>query len=131
MTHEIDIDKLSALIQDQRDEQDLGLRKAADKIGGISASTLSRIEKGKLPDVDTFVRICRWLDKSPEAFINDPPESGNSEQDTDQLDPLDEIAVHLRANQALSEETTSALMRMIRLAYEADDNDRLRENSET
>lgn len=130
MTHEIDIDKLSALIQDRRDEQDLGLRKAADEIGGISASTLSRIEKGKLPDVDTFVRICRWLDKSPEAFINDPP-GGEADHDPDHLDPLDEIAVHLRANQALSEETTSALMRMIRLAYEADENDRLRENSET
>jgi transcriptional regulator with XRE-family HTH domain len=131
MSHEIDTDKLSALLQEARDERGLGLRKAAKKIGGLSASTLSRIEKGKVPDVDTFVRICRWLDKSPEAFIIDPPGDDTSESGSKELDTVEEIAVHLRADQALSEETTNALMQMIRMAHRADQEDKLREKSET
>lgn len=35
------------------------LRFAAKQIG-VSASTLSRIECGEKPDIDTFFRICKW-----------------------------------------------------------------------
>ena len=28
---------------------------------GVSAATLSRIERGEKPDIDTFMRILRWL----------------------------------------------------------------------
>ena len=28
---------------------------------GVSAATLSRIERGDKPDIDTFMRICKWL----------------------------------------------------------------------
>jgi len=38
-------------------------RQAAMQIG-ISASTLSRIEKGKLPDADTFLKICDWINRN-------------------------------------------------------------------
>lgn len=29
---------------------------------GVSAATLSRIEQGKPPDVESFVRICAWAE---------------------------------------------------------------------
>lgn len=35
-------------------------RKMAKEIG-ISESTLSKIKKGKMPDVDGFVKIMKWL----------------------------------------------------------------------
>lgn len=35
------------------------LRDAA-KILGISAATLSRVERAEKPDIDTFVKICQW-----------------------------------------------------------------------
>lgn len=28
---------------------------------GVSCSTLCRIERGNLPDIETFVRLMRWL----------------------------------------------------------------------
>lgn len=37
----------------------LSLRDMAHYVG-VSAATLSRIEQGKSPDVESFVRICAW-----------------------------------------------------------------------
>ena len=36
------------------------LRETGAQIG-VSAATLSRIERGEKPDIDTFMRICKWL----------------------------------------------------------------------
>ena len=48
----------------------VSLRKVISDIG-ISVSTLSRIENEKVPDVLSFAKICKWLDKPMEKyFIN-------------------------------------------------------------
>ena len=64
--HEIDLPKLSALLAKKRDGRPFRL--IAEEIGSVSAPTLSRIEKGRLPDLDTFMRLCRWLKVSPEEL---------------------------------------------------------------
>lgn len=46
----------------------IGLREAAREIG-ISAATLSRIENGKTPDVETMGMICFWLEIPMDNFI--------------------------------------------------------------
>ena len=46
----------------------MNLRTAADQIG-ISASTLSRLENGKVPELLTYVSVCRWLKKSIREYI--------------------------------------------------------------
>jgi len=46
----------------------IGLRVFAKQIG-ISHSTLSRIENGNLPDVETFFRLCKWMKRSSEDFF--------------------------------------------------------------
>lgn len=127
MSHEIDTDRLASLVQERRSQSGQGLRATAKEIG-VSSSTLGRVERGKLPDVDTFVRICRWLKVSPDSFVR---ETSEEEQGETPLGTLDEIAVHLRADRALTKETTEALMRMIRLAYEADSRNELESLSET
>jgi len=38
-----------------------GMREVAAEIG-VSLATLSRVEAGKLPDIDTFKKICKWLE---------------------------------------------------------------------
>ena len=68
--------KLSAMIRKQRGER--GLREVAQEIGEINASTLSRIEHGNLPDLATFLRICRWLGVSPDEFTSTPDGSSAS-----------------------------------------------------
>lgn len=42
----------------------MGLRGAAKKIG-VSPATLSRIERGNLPDLINFRKLCIWLRVNP------------------------------------------------------------------
>ncbi len=50
----------------------LGLRAAA-RDAGISPSTLSRVENGHIPDLETFERLCRWLGEDPNRFLSTGP----------------------------------------------------------
>lgn len=41
----------------------------ASQIIGISKATLSRLEKGNVPDLKTFVTIIKWLKTEPSKYI--------------------------------------------------------------
>jgi transcriptional regulator with XRE-family HTH domain len=129
MADEFDIVKLSAMIRKKRGER--GLREVAQEIGEINASTLSRIEHGNLPDLATFLRICRWLSVSPDEFT--PAPNGRStatrRDAPPTLDAADMITAHLRADRTLDPKTVEALSTMIRLAFE-DANRRAHEQHE-
>ena len=47
------------------------LRVAAERIG-TSAPTLSRIENGGIPDLQTFGKVCRWLGADPATLLEIP-----------------------------------------------------------
>ena len=49
----------------------LGVRAAARE-AGVSPATLSRIENGHIPDLETFERLCRWLGEDPGQFLDMP-----------------------------------------------------------
>jgi transcriptional regulator with XRE-family HTH domain len=106
----LNTEKLSSMLKMKRGNK--GLRAVAQEIGAISASTLSRIEQGNLPDVDTFFRICKWLELSPEEFTQDESVI-KGRASTKEI-----ILSHLRADRTLSPKTISALSEMINLAYE-------------
>lgn len=113
MPSNVDIQKFSAMVKDKRGK--MGLRETAKKIGNVSPSTLSRIEKGKIPDLETFVKVCRWIDVSPDEFV--PGFSGQSidkqfkDKSTSEL-----VAFHLRSDQALSHDLVEALITMVKAA---------------
>lgn len=121
MSGEIDIAELGRMIQAKRGK--LGLRAAAEQIKDISASTLSRVEQGKIPDLDTFIRICKWLGVSADHFTL------NLDRDIkfEQQKPEEVIVAHLRADRTLDPETASMLVKMIQIAYDAVDHGRLGE----
>lgn len=121
MNSEINIRDLAAAIRVRRGKR--GLRAIADEIGDVSASTLSRIEQGKLPDLDTFMRICRWLGEPPERFTIGVDSS--AETTTPQI-----IAAHLRADRTLDPKTAEALITMIQLAYKAIESGEITEGEE-
>ena len=110
-SHEIDIPKLAALLAKKR--QSRPYRVIADEIGNVSSPTLSRIEKGSLPDLDTFMRLCRWLEVSPEDFQQT---SGSGGERT--LTNQERICAFLRADRNLPVDTAKALTKMIELAYQ-------------
>jgi transcriptional regulator with XRE-family HTH domain len=113
MTQTFDSHRLAAMVIAKRGGR--GLRGTATEIGSVSASTLSRVEQGKVPDLDTFLRLCRWLGVSPDEFTEDPPTT--AAEDSGQR--VDIIAAHLRADRTLDRATARALERMVRLAYHA------------
>jgi transcriptional regulator with XRE-family HTH domain len=52
-------------------QNDMSMDEAAKEMG-VSKSTISRIEKSKLPDIETFGKVCKWLgEKTDKYFSND------------------------------------------------------------
>ncbi len=98
----LNISLLSDMVKTRRGAK--GLRDTAKEIGEISASTLSRIEQGKVPDVDTFMKLCDWLQVSADTFFN------NTSQKAVQVN------AHLRAEKELPPNTVNALIKLINLA---------------
>lgn len=97
------LDTLGSLIIEKRAE--LGVRAAAKEIG-ISASTLSRVENGYLPDLNNFRLICRWLDIDPNQILGF--------ESTDNLNEEPTVAsVHFKKKKTISPDTGKALAEMI------------------
>ncbi|MBE2287483.1 MAG: helix-turn-helix transcriptional regulator [Prosthecobacter sp.] len=111
MSQATDLKRLAVLISKKRNGRPL--REVAAEIGGVSAPTLSRIENGNVPDLETFMKLCRWLNVSPEDFQTDHAKKTSS---TDITSP-ERICAYLRADRTLSPETAKALTTMIELAY--------------
>jgi transcriptional regulator with XRE-family HTH domain len=108
MQTNLNTELLAGMLKDKR--ADKGLRTVAKEIGNISAATLSRVEQGKIPDVDTFIQICKWLNVSSDTFI-----IGDSKEK--HLSGKSQIVAHLRADKELSKDTVNMLIKMIDLAY--------------
>lgn len=100
------IEELGRLIVARRGGQ--GIRAAAQEVG-ISPATLSRIENGNMPDLETFAKICRWLDRDPREFLGfDVGEERTAR-----------AVVHFRKKKAVSQETATALGELILAAQAA------------
>jgi transcriptional regulator with XRE-family HTH domain len=84
-----------------------GLRLAAKEVG-ISPSTLSRVENGKIPDLETFGRICAWLGDDPAVYL------GLQKKTTPTM-----AQVHLKKGTTIERESAYALGEMLLLAQKA------------
>jgi len=85
-----------------------GVREVA-KIIGVSPATLSRVERGYLPDLETFSRICKWLQVDPGEVLGVNPSPRSTPQ----------VAVHFRKQATLSPRTAQALAQMVLAAHRA------------
>ncbi len=109
--------RISALIKAKRREKKLGLRAAADE-SGVSASTLSRLERGaatSLPDSDTLTKLSEWLSTSIGSLLSSKQEVEGQEPE---LTTPEVVEVHLRADRDLSLETAQALAQMFKTLYQ-------------
>lgn len=109
----VDVPKLAALLRARRASR--GLREVADEIKGVSASTLSRLEQGNMPDLETFARLCAWLRVSANDFVlSERTTSNRMKTPTPEF-----LEAHLRAERVLPPKAIDALAEMIRMAYQA------------
>ena len=93
-------ERLSRMVAEKRGK--VGIRATARQIG-LSPATLSRVENGRLPDLDNFTRICRWLEVDPAHLLGFDPAARS----------LPVAAVHFRSQDALSGDTATALQELI------------------
>jgi transcriptional regulator with XRE-family HTH domain len=80
------------------------LRSIACEIQGVSISTLSRLENGKIPDTETFLHLCEWLGVPPDDFMKLSPISQEPEKST-----LEQILLLLHKDRTLDAELVDAL----------------------
>lgn len=93
-----------------RKRKDLTLREAADEIG-VSAATISRIERGAgQPDTPTLRRLLRWLELDPSYVLGQPDSAPGSTPER--------VSVLLRADKKLDARTAQALAKIFESAYE-------------
>ena len=109
MSSTLNVDLLASAIKTKRGMK--GLRETATEIGGVSSATLSRIEQGNLPDVETFIKVCKWLGVSTDTFI-----AGKKIPSSD-LSEKDKIVYQLRSSQELDSETINAMIAMVNVAF--------------
>lgn len=109
MESTLNTELLAGMVKGKRGTR--GLRAVADEIGEVSFATLSRIEQGKIPDVETFIKICKWLDVPTDKFI-----VGTSTK-TKAISTQQQVVAHLRAERELSKDTINMLIKMIDMAY--------------
>ncbi len=103
---EADIARLAAILRARRREKHLSLRDLADQTG-VSLNTLSRVERGHVPDLKNFHLILEWLELPAERFLDQPGVTSTPEV----------IARHLRADRRLSNDAAVTIATLVEEMY--------------
>ena len=107
------LDSLGAMVKAKRGER--RLREVAAEIG-IGTATLMRVENGRIPDVGTFGKLCKWLNVDPGSFLGFTPKASDAaSQDVAPASGL-VLSAHFKAEQTPQPETVRALAQMLLLA---------------
>ena len=85
--------------------------RATAKVIGISPATLLRIEKGHLPDLDTFRKVCEWLEVNPGDVLGSKVTGGSTHR----------TIAHFKKDRTINKNTAKALANMILAAQRAMD----------
>ena len=104
--------RFSKLLSEKRAEK--GVREFARELG-ISPATLSRIERGKLPDLETFEKICSVLKIDPGEMLEVKKAKQNPAMPKSHSS---EPAVHFRADAQYTIEAARDLAELILAAQE-------------
>ena len=103
----VKIEEFGRLIAAKRGAR--GVRAVAVEIG-TSPATLSRVENGNMPDLETFAKLCSWLDRDPREFLG---------MDADEANAAPRAVVHFRKKKTVTPDTAKALGDMILSAQRA------------
>lgn len=105
----LQVTDLARLVKDRRDAKGIGLRAAARE-AGVSFNTFARVEKGHVPDIETFSRLAHWVGHSPADFLGEGSVTSDSTPDV--------IEAHLRGDRALSPDAAGRIAGIVREFYE-------------
>jgi transcriptional regulator with XRE-family HTH domain len=98
---------LGEMLRTQRGSRKV--REIATEIG-ISPATLTRVEAGRQPDIETFQKICTWLKINP-AELLDVPAADVTGLGQELATPA--ASVHFRADREITASTAGDLANLI------------------
>lgn len=105
----IKLEQLGFELKRRRGER--GLRDVAAEIG-ISSATLSRIEAGKQPDLETFSKLCKWLNLDAGEVLGCGSSFGD-EETAARKSTKNTVFAHFRAESAMDPKTVQHLSELI------------------
>ncbi|MEL6940125.1 MAG: XRE family transcriptional regulator [Cyanobacteria bacterium J06598_1] len=112
MGYSLDIQMLAGLVRSKRGHR--GLRVAAQECN-TSASTISRVEREQVPDINSFLALCNWLEVAPARLFKDSEHQ--LPNDELPLSKAEELALRVRSDSRLSPATANVLATLIKAAY--------------
>jgi transcriptional regulator with XRE-family HTH domain len=105
------VDRLRA----KRRSQELSLRDVADQTG-VSVPTISRVLRGHVPERENLLRLARWVG------LRIDPVTARHERNRrvhgPDVDTLQAVELHLRADRNLSGDDADALADLFKIAYD-------------
>ncbi|MEH2460920.1 helix-turn-helix domain-containing protein [Nostoc sp.] len=111
MTIYLNIECLASLVRKKRGSR--GLREVTAEIantgGSVSPSTLLRVESGRMPDMETFLALCNWLEVPPARLFRTTEEIS--------IDTPESIAILLQSDKNLEPAIANALALLVKAAY--------------
>jgi transcriptional regulator with XRE-family HTH domain len=107
----IDVDAMIAALDSERRAKNLSWRQIA-KATGVSPSTLTRMQQGKSPDVNTFTALSRWLNIPAEKFYTDKSRTIHTTED-----PMAVVSTLLRGQKKMNPKALAALQELVNAAF--------------
>jgi transcriptional regulator with XRE-family HTH domain len=101
--------QLSGALKAERRKRRMSLREVSYETG-VSVNTLSRVERGYLPDLKNYQRIIDWLGVSADTFLEASEPEGPA-------GTLDIVARHFRADPGLTPEAAEKLTSLVQDMY--------------
>ena len=108
MTDDMSTPSLSAALRMKRRRRHLSLRDLADEIG-VSFNTLSRVERGFLPDLKNYDRIATWLGAPTTSLL----QNEGVPRETTAI-----ISKHLFADTRLDPEAAEQIAKLVQEMYD-------------
>jgi transcriptional regulator with XRE-family HTH domain len=115
----IDAVVLGDRVRAKRRSKKLSIREAAEEVG-VSAPTISRVERGHLPERENLLRLARWAGVRIDPVLHENARRArNVVVHGPDASTVEAVELHLRADKNLSRDAAEALTEMFRLAYDA------------
>jgi len=115
----IDPVELGDRVRAKRRSKKLSIREAAEEVG-VSAPTISRVERGHLPERENLLRLARWAGVRIDPVLHDNArQARNALVHRPDASTVEAVELHLRADKNLSRGDAETLSEMFRLAYDA------------
>lgn len=105
----LQLDALVAALDSERQARGLSWRQLALE-AGVSPSTLTRMQQGKSPDVNTFSALTTWVDIPAERFYSDQKMKNVHD------DPMAVISTLLRGKKNMSPKAIKAIQELVNAA---------------